>query len=177
MREDAEPLPLTDYSRFKLDCERDLLAHAKVQRHGAGYRPARHRVRLRPAPATGSDGQHPDHPRARKPQDPHLRRQTASSQPAHQGHGARVHAFLEAPGAKIDREAFNVGFQNRSVEDIAGLVRSTLGDPTIELEYTPSNDNRSYHVNSEKVKRVLGFETRFTIEDAICDIADAIAGV
>src|SRR5262249_1312871 len=27
VREDAEPLPLTDYSRFKLDCERDLLAH------------------------------------------------------------------------------------------------------------------------------------------------------
>src|SRR5437016_10199785 len=25
--EDAEPQPLTDYSRFKLDCERDLLTH------------------------------------------------------------------------------------------------------------------------------------------------------
>jgi nucleoside-diphosphate-sugar epimerase len=83
------------------------------------------------------------------------------------------HVFLEVPGAKIDREAFNVGFQNRSVEDIAMLVRDTLGDKTIELEYVPSNDNRSYHVNSEKVKRVLGFETRFTIEDAIKDIADA----
>src|SRR5262249_15623526 len=79
----------------------------------------------------------------------------------------------EAPGKKIDREAFNVGFQNRSVEDIAKLVRDTLGDPTIELVYTPSDDNRSYHVNSDKVKRVLGFETRFTIEDAIRDIADA----
>ena len=30
VREDAEPLPLTDYSKFKLDCERDLLAHPKV---------------------------------------------------------------------------------------------------------------------------------------------------
>src|SRR5215831_3020276 len=30
VREDAEPQPLTDYSKFKLDCERDLLAHPKL---------------------------------------------------------------------------------------------------------------------------------------------------
>src|SRR5436190_7462963 len=30
VREDAEPQPLTDYSRFKLDCERDLLAKTGV---------------------------------------------------------------------------------------------------------------------------------------------------
>jgi nucleoside-diphosphate-sugar epimerase len=83
------------------------------------------------------------------------------------------HLFLEVPAAKADREAFNVGFQNRSVEDIARLVRDTLGDNTIGLEYTPSNDNRSYHVNSDKIKRVLGFEARFTIEDAIRSIAEA----
>jgi nucleoside-diphosphate-sugar epimerase len=81
--------------------------------------------------------------------------------------------FLEAPGAKVDREAFNVGFQNRSIEDIAKMVLKVLGDPTIELEYTPTNDNRSYHVNSDKIKRVLGFETKHTIEDAIGDIASA----
>ena len=52
-------------------------------------------------------------------------------------------------------------------------MRDTLKDPTIELEYTPTADNRSYHVNSEKIKRVLGFETRYTIADAIADIADA----
>jgi nucleoside-diphosphate-sugar epimerase len=81
--------------------------------------------------------------------------------------------FLQAPANKIDREAFNVGFQNRSIEDIALMVRDTLGDPTIELEYTPSNDNRSYHVNSEKVKRVLGFEAKYTLADAISGIAEA----
>jgi nucleoside-diphosphate-sugar epimerase len=81
--------------------------------------------------------------------------------------------FLEAPGATVDRQAFNVGYQNRSVEDIARMVRETLGDPTIELEYVPSDDLRSYHVNSDKIKRVLGFATRHTIEDAIRDVADA----
>ena len=52
-------------------------------------------------------------------------------------------------------------------------MRDTIGDQTIELEYTPSDDNRSYHVNSDKVKRVLGFEPQFGIEDAIQSIVTA----
>ena len=173
VREDAEPQPLTDYSRFKLDCERDLLAHPNVK--------GMERVIVRPSTVCGYA--------------PRLRLDlTVNILTIHalMNHKIRIfggkqlrpnlhikdmvrayQVFLEAPGAKIDREAFNVGFQNRSVEDIAKLVRDTLGDPTIELEYTPSDDNRSYHVNSEKVKRALGFETRHTIEDAIRDIADA----
>lgn len=173
VREDAEPQPLTDYSKFKLDCERDLLAHSGVN--------GMERVIVRPSTVCGYA--------------PRLRLDlTVNILTIHAlvNHKIRIfggkqlrpnlhikdmvrayHTFLEAPGAKIDREAFNVGFQNRSVEDIATLVRDTLADPTIELEYTPSNDNRSYHVNSEKVKRVLGFETRYTLENAIQDIADA----
>jgi len=173
VREDAEPLPLTDYSRFKLDCERDLLAHPKVN--------GMERVIVRPSTVCGYA--------------PRLRLDlTVNILTIHAlvNHKIRIfggkqlrpnlnildmvqayHVFLEAPAAKVDREAFNVGFQNRSVEDIAMLVRQTLGDPTIELEYTPSADNRSYHVNSDKIKRVLDFEAKFTIEDAIRSIAEA----
>lgn len=172
VREDAEPLPLTDYSRFKLDCERDLLAadlkgmEAVIVRPSTvcGYAP---RLRLdltvniltihalvnRKIKIFGGQQLRPNL---------HIKDMVRA-----------YHCFLEAPGAKLHREAFNVGFQNRSVEDIAKLVRATLNDPGIALEYTPSNDNRSYHVNSEKVKRVLGFEARFTIEDAIQGIAEA----
>lgn len=173
VREDAEPQPLTDYSRFKLDCERDLLALPKVN--------GMERVIVRPSTVCGYA------PRLRL--DLTVNILTIHALVNHKikifgGKQLRpnlhikdmvraYHVFLEAPGAKVDREAFNVGFQNRSVEDIAMLVRDTLGDGTIQLEYTPSNDNRSYHVNSEKVKRVLGFETRYTIEDAIKDIAGA----
>lgn len=173
VREDADPLPLTDYSRFKLDCERDLLAHPRVK--------GMERVIVRPSTLCGYA------PRLRL--DLTVNILTIHALVNHkirifggkqlrpnlhiQDMARAYHVFLEAPGAKIDREAFNVGFQNRSVEDIAMLVRDTLGDPTIELEYTPSNDNRSYHVNSEKVRQVLGFETRFTIEDAVRDIAAA----
>lgn len=173
VREDAEPQPLTDYSRFKLDCERDLLAHPKVN--------GMERVVVRPSTVCGYA------PRLRLDLTVNILTIHALANHKIKIFGGKqlrpnlhikdmvraYHAFLEAPGQKVDREAFNVGFQNRSVEDIAMLVRDTLGDKTIELEYTPSNDNRSYHVNAEKVKRVLGFETRYTIEDAIKDIADA----
>lgn len=173
VREDAEPLPLTDYSRFKLDCERDLLAHPDLKGMDA--------VIVRPSTVCGYA------PRLRL--DLSVNILTINALVHHKirifgGKQLRpnlhikdmvqaYHIFLEAPGAKIHREAFNVGFQNRSIEDIAKLVQTTLADPTIELEYTPSNDNRSYHVNSDKVKRVLGFEAKFTIEDAIQGIADA----
>jgi len=173
VREDAEPLPLTDYSRFKLDCERDLLAHSKVN--------GMERVIVRPSTVCGYA------PRLRL--DLTVNILTIHALVNHKikifgGKQLRpnlhIHdmvrayqLFLEAPGAKMDREAFNVGFQNRSVEDIALMVRDTLADPTIELEYTPSNDNRSYHVNSDKIKRVFGFEARYTIQDAISSIADA----
>ncbi len=43
----------------------------------------------------------------------------------------------------------------------------------IDIVTTPSNDNRSYHVNSDKILRVLGFRPRRTIEDAVRDIARA----
>jgi len=173
VREDAEPLPLTDYSRFKLDCERDLLAHSKVN--------GMERVIVRPSTVCGYA------PRLRL--DLTVNILTIHALVKHKikifgGKQLRPNLhiqdmvrayqlFLEAPGAKMDREAFNVGFQNRSVEDIALMVRDTLADPTIELEYTPSNDNRSYHVNSDKIKRVFGFEARYTIQDAISSIADA----
>jgi nucleoside-diphosphate-sugar epimerase len=79
---------------------------------------------------------------------------------------------LAAPAAAIHGKAFNVGFQNRSVEDIAFLVRDTLGDKGIALEYVPTDDNRSYHINSDKVRAELGFVPQYTIEDAVRSLAE-----
>ena len=45
----------------------------------------------------------------------------------------------------------------------------------IEIVTTPSNDNRSYHVNSDKIRRVLGFTPKRTIEDAVRDLARAFS--
>ena len=43
----------------------------------------------------------------------------------------------------------------------------------VEIAHTPTDDNRSYHISSEKIARELGFAPRFTIEDAIRELADA----
>lgn len=86
--------------------------------------------------------------------------------------------MLNAPHEKIHREVFNIGFQNHSIANIATIVKKIVeeelpGRPPIEIVTTPSDDNRSYHVNSDKVSRVLGFKPKRTIEDAVSDLARA----
>ncbi|MEK9171698.1 MAG: hypothetical protein AAB782_00460 [Patescibacteria group bacterium] len=43
----------------------------------------------------------------------------------------------------------------------------------VKIEVTETNDNRSYHVSSEKIKRELGLCPKKTIRDAVLDIKDA----
>ncbi len=86
--------------------------------------------------------------------------------------------ILDAPHEKIHGEVFNIGFQNHSIADIAKLVKKVVEEEmpdkdAIRIVTTPSNDNRSYHVNSDKVRRVLGFAPKRTIEDAVRDLARA----
>jgi dTDP-D-glucose 4,6-dehydratase len=38
---------------------------------------------------------------------------------------------------------------------------------------TPSDDLRSYHINSDKIKRVLGFTPSHSIEEAVHDLCRA----
>jgi nucleoside-diphosphate-sugar epimerase len=83
-----------------------------------------------------------------------------------------VHLFLTGANAQLQKQIFNVGYQNRSIMEIAQIVQRIVseefpGRPPIDIVTTPSNDNRSYHINSDKIKRVLGFEAKHTIEDAV----------
>jgi len=89
-----------------------------------------------------------------------------------------VEVLLNAPDEKIANEIFNVGYQNMSIMHIAKLVKGVVekefpekGD--IAIVTTPSDDNRSYHINSDKVKRVLGFSPQRSIEDAVHDLCRA----
>ena len=87
-------------------------------------------------------------------------------------------AVLDAPHEKIHGEVFNIGFQNHSIADLAKTVKKVVEEEmpekgTIRIETTPSNDNRSYHVNSDKIRRVLGFAPKRTIEDAVRDLTRA----
>ena len=45
----------------------------------------------------------------------------------------------------------------------------------LEIVTTPTDDIRSYHINSDKVARVLGFKPKYTIEDAIRELCKAFA--
>ena len=53
------------------------------------------------------------------------------------------------------------------------VVESEIPGPDIQIEVTESNDNRSYHINSDKISRVLGFVPKYTIEDAVRDLCNA----
>ena len=80
--------------------------------------------------------------------------------------------LLEAPADKINGKIFNTGDKNYSVKDLALIVKDVIGED-VKLLTVPSNDNRSYHISSEKIKKILGFNSKFTIEDAVQDLKKA----
>ena len=86
--------------------------------------------------------------------------------------------LLEAPAEKIAGQIFNCGYQNMKIKDIAEVVRKVVGEEfpdkaQVEIVTTPSNDLRSYHINSDKIKNVLGFVPKRTVEDAVRDLCKA----
>ncbi len=80
--------------------------------------------------------------------------------------------ILEQSVQKIHKKIFNVGYENLRVKEIAEVVRDTLNG-NIAIVITPTNDNRSYHVSSRKIKEELGFEAKRTIREAVEDLRDA----
>jgi nucleoside-diphosphate-sugar epimerase len=86
--------------------------------------------------------------------------------------------MLTAPHEKIHGEVFNIGFENQSIADLAKIVQSVVReeDPEgkeVAISTVLSNDNRSYHVNSDKIRRVLGFMPKRTIANAVRDLVRA----
>jgi nucleoside-diphosphate-sugar epimerase len=86
-----------------------------------------------------------------------------------------VELLLIAPDKKIANETFNVGYQNMSIMEIARLVKRVVEEEfpekaPIGIVTTPTDDNRSYHINSDKIARVLGFTPSHTIEEAVRDL-------
>ena len=80
--------------------------------------------------------------------------------------------FLKAPKDKISNEIFNVGYENQSVDHLGETVKRIIGDD-VEIISTPTNDNRSYHISSKKIKNILSFSAKFTVEDAVEDLKNA----
>ena len=77
---------------------------------------------------------------------------------------------------KIISQTFNAGAYNLSVMEIALHVQKFFRDfraKEIEIEVKPTNDLRSYRVSSEKIKRELGWQAIFNIQDAVWSLVDA----
>ena len=86
--------------------------------------------------------------------------------------------LLTLPDAKIAGEIFNCGFENMSIMDIATLAQRIAAEEMpgighVDIVTTPTDDIRSYHVNSDKIKRVLGFQSKYSVDDAIRDLCRA----
>jgi nucleoside-diphosphate-sugar epimerase len=86
--------------------------------------------------------------------------------------------LLALPAELIAGKTFNAGYQNHTVAELGEIIRTVVSREMPELapivvETSPSNDLRSYHVSSEKIKRELGWTPKRTIEDAVVDLCRA----
>jgi nucleoside-diphosphate-sugar epimerase len=80
--------------------------------------------------------------------------------------------LLEAPEDVIDGKIWNAGYHNLKVSAIAEMVKAEVG-PKVDIVVTPTDDHRSYHVSSEKIRKELGFSAGRSVKDAIVDLKAA----
>lgn len=166
--EDMKLEPLTDYSKFKADCEKILNKYKSQSFETVVIRPAtvcgyskRQRLDVivnifsnlafhkREISVFGGDQLRPN---------------------IHISDMVRAYEILiEAQSEKVNGQVFNAGWENKTVAEIADTVKKNTGND-VKIFKIKSNDNRSYHICSEKIKKILNFETKFTISDAVNDL-------
>jgi nucleoside-diphosphate-sugar epimerase len=89
--------------------------------------------------------------------------------------------YLEAlqwEDQQIDGRIYNVGEKNHTVNELAEMVRTTVGSTLgkeVGVDVLPTNDPRSYHVSSNKIMEELGFVPQHTICEAVEDLVAAFA--
>lgn len=84
--------------------------------------------------------------------------------------------LLIAPDNLIAGQTFNVGGENHTILKLAEIVQEEVGDALrqhIPIEVVPNADNRSYWINSDKIKRVLGYQAQRSVREAIRDLIRA----
>ena len=166
--EDMTLEPLTDSSKFKADCEKILLDYNSDKFVTTSIRPAtvcgyspRQRLDVvvniftnlaynnRKITLFGGEQLRPN---------------------IHMHDMVRVYEkVINSPTSKIYGEVFNAGYENHTVNELGKIVKENIGDD-VKLELIESNDNRSYHISSSKIKKILGFETEKNITDAVLDL-------
>ena len=89
-----------------------------------------------------------------------------------------IELFLCAEKQDINKEIFNVGYQNLSIYEIACSVKKVVekvlkNNKSIKIIKSESDDKRSYHINSDKIKNKLNYQPKRTIEIAAEDLCVA----
>lgn len=80
---------------------------------------------------------------------------------------------LKYSSKKIAGKIFNVGHANFSLKELAEVVKEAVGDPAVEITAIATEDHRSYHISSEKIRKELGFEARRGLGDAVRQLKKA----
>ena len=86
-----------------------------------------------------------------------------------------IHLVLSASDDKVSWQVFNSGgdSNNATKQMIVDKVLNYLGEGNVE--YLKNDmDPRNYRVNFEKIRSVLKFEPKYTIDDGIKEIANSI---
>ena len=163
--------PLTDYSRFKADCEK-ILAEFQM--------PEFTTTTIRPATVCGYS------PRQRLDVVVNILTNLAYHKREITIFGGEqlcpnIHIeditdlyclMLKLPNEKIAGKIFNVGYENQTVSELANTVQSVMGED-VKLVTSSSDDHRSYHISSEKIAQELGFFPQHTIREAVEDLKQA----
>lgn len=169
--EDMPLDPLTDYSKYKALCEEIL-----QQKRRPGFTV----LTIRPATVCGYS------PRLRLDLTVNILTNHAVTNEVIKVFGGKqmrpnlhiedmVNLYLQAlqwEAARIDGKIYNVGYHNKRVGEIAEIVKGVVGNH-VKIITTPTDDNRSYHISSDLIKRELDFEATHTIEDAVKDLVAA----
>ena len=170
VNEDMTLEPLTDYSKFKVNCEKILKNYSSENFETVIIRPAtvcgyskRQRLDVivniltnlafhnREISVYGGDQLRPN---------------------IHIKDMIRAYEILLTADKKlVNGQIFNAGWENQSVNQITETVKNIVG-PDITIVRNKTDDNRSYHISSDKIKNVLNFQTMFTIEDAVRDLKE-----
>ena len=163
--------PLTDYSKFKAECEKILFKH-KSENFIT--------VTARPATVCGYA------PRQRLDVVVNILTNLAYHKRQISVFGGNqlrpnihisdmVRAYFTLINEKshnINGKIFNIGYENQKVIEIANIVQNVIGKD-IKIIRQPTDDNRSYHISSEKIYQELGFQPKKNIDDAVSDLKNA----
>ena len=174
VKEDNPLVPITDYNKYKALCEPELLDEINENFHGIIIRPAtvcgfseKMRFDLTVNILTnfaynkkfinvfGGDQFRPN---------------------IHIDDMCEIYEKLILEDTKhINGQIFNAGIENLKVMEIANKVKNIVEkkiNEKIEIIVTPSNDIRSYQINSDKIVSLLPYTFKRNVDTAISDLVE-----